>query len=141
MKPPAPPACVPSTQPEFAYVLNGNPANTISMFTINSCTGSLTPATPATIPTGFNPESMVVDPSGKFVYVANLVSNASDLATISMYTIDSITGVLTATTPPTVPTGFLPQGIAIDPTGKFVYTANSDDNTVSMFTVDSLQAF
>src|ERR1700733_14323803 len=102
MKTPAPPACVPSTQPEFAYVLNGDPANTVSMYTINSCTGSLTPTTPATIPTGVNSESMVVDPSGKFVYVANLVSNASDLASISMFTFDPTTGVLTATTPPTV---------------------------------------
>lgn len=57
-----------------AHVLNGNPANTFSMFTVNSCTGSLTPATPAAIATGFNPEGMVIDPSGKFVYVANLVS-------------------------------------------------------------------
>ena len=63
MKTPAPPACVPSTQPEFAYVLNGDPANTVSMYTINSCTGSLTPTTPATIPTGVNSESMVVDPT------------------------------------------------------------------------------
>jgi 6-phosphogluconolactonase (cycloisomerase 2 family) len=79
---------------------------------------------------------MVVDPLGRFAYVANLVSNASDLASISMYTIDSTTGILTPTMPATVATGFFPQGIAIDPTGKFVYTANSDDNSVSMFTIN-----
>ena len=79
---------------------------------------------------------MVVDPAGRFAYVANLMSNASDEATISMFTVDSSSGVLTPTTPATVPTGFFPQGIAIDPTGKFVYTANSDDNTVSMFTIN-----
>jgi sugar lactone lactonase YvrE len=78
---------------------------------------------------------MVVDPAGRFAYVANLMSNASDEATISMYTINAGTGVLTPTTPATVPTGFFPQGIAIDPSGKFVYTANSDDNSVSMFTI------
>jgi 6-phosphogluconolactonase len=77
-----------------------------------------------------------VDPAGRFAYVANLMSNASDEATISMFTIDSSTGVLTPTMPATVPTGFLPQGIAIDPAGKFVYTANSDDNTVSMFAIN-----
>jgi YVTN family beta-propeller protein len=74
---------------------------------------------------------------GRFVYVANLVSNAVDNATISMYTINSRTGVLTPTTPATVPTGFFPQGIGIDPSGKFVYTANSDDNTVSAHTISS----
>lgn len=79
---------------------------------------------------------MVVDPLGRFAYVANLVSNASDLSTISMYTIDPATGVLSPTTPATVPTGFFPQEIAIDPKGRFVYTANSDDSSVSMFTVN-----
>jgi 6-phosphogluconolactonase len=106
------------------------------MYMVDSCTGSLTSTTPATIATGPNPEDMVADPAGRFVYVANLVSNAADLATISMYAVDSNTGVLVPTTPASVSTGFLPQGIAIDPSGRFVYTANSDDNTISMFTID-----
>ncbi len=137
ISPPAP-ACTPASPSAFAYVLDDY-ANTVSMYTVNSCTGSLTAATPPTVATGanaFGSEQMVVDPVGRFAYVANLMSNATDLATISMFTINSATGVLTPTTPPTVATGFFPQGIAIDPSGKFVYTANSDDNTVSMFTID-----
>lgn len=134
------PACVPSSSPAFVYVLNYSDA-TISMYTANSCTGALTSTTPATVPTGIktgiNAESMVVDHAGRFLYVANLVSNATDAATVSMFTIDPSTGVLTPTTPAMVPTGFFPQGIAVDPSGRFVYTANSDDNSVSMFTVDS----
>lgn len=111
------------------------------MFTVNSCTGQFTADTPASISTGYafpqsESEEMVVDPLGRFAYVANLVSNASDLSTISMYTIDSTTGVLTPTAPATVPTGWFPQEIAIDPLGRFVYTANSDDSSVSMFTVN-----
>ena len=132
-------ACTPASKPAFAYVLSDG-ANTISMFTVDSCTGGLRPTTPPTVPTGannFGSEEMVVDPAGRFAYVANLGSNASDLSTISMFTIDSSTGVLTPTTPATVPTGWFPQGIAIDPSGKFVYTANSDDNTVSMFTISA----
>lgn len=129
--------CVPSTQPTFAYVLNNTDA-TISMYTANSCTGALTAMNPATIPTGvdngFNAESMAIDPSGRFLYVANLGSNATDAATISMFTIDPNTGMLTATSPAQVPTGFFPQGIAAS---TFVYTANSDDNSVSMFTIDT----
>ena len=137
---PATPACVSSSKPAFAYVLNEGGSNwgdgTISSYTVNSCTGDLTPTAQATIATGSDPEDMVVDPLGRFVYVANLVSNAADDATISMYTINPSTGILTPTTPATVPTGFFPQGIGIDPTGKFVYTANSDDNTVSMFSIN-----
>jgi 6-phosphogluconolactonase (cycloisomerase 2 family) len=133
------PACVPSSTPEFAYALTGY---SVSMYTVNSCTGAFTPTTPATIGTGYsypqndNSEQMVVDPLGRFAYVANLVSNVSGPSSISMYTINSTTGVLTPTTPATVPTGWLPQGIAIDPLGRFVYTANTDDSTVSMFTIN-----
>jgi DNA-binding beta-propeller fold protein YncE len=130
--------CVPSSTQEFAYALTGY---TVSMYSVDSCSGNFRPTNPATIAAGGsapdNPaEQMVADPGGRFAYVANLISNASDLATISMYTINQNTGVLSPTTPATVPTGFLPQGIAIDPAGKFVYTANSDDNTVSMFTIN-----
>ncbi len=133
------PGCVPSSHPEFAYTLTGSGFDqngSISSYTVDSCTGSLAATTPPTVATGSDPENMVVDPLGRFAYAANLVSNASDLATISMYTINSTTGVLTPTAPATVPTGFFPQGIGIDPAGKFVYTANSDDNTVSMFTIN-----
>jgi 6-phosphogluconolactonase len=137
---PVEPACTSSSTPYFAYVLGGDVTawgnGTISAYSVDSCSGALTALSPATVATGSDPEDMVVDPLGRFVYAANLVSNASDLATISMYTINPTTGALTPTTPPTVPTGFFPQGIAIDPEGRFVYTANSDDNTVSMFTIN-----
>jgi 6-phosphogluconolactonase (cycloisomerase 2 family) len=79
---------------------------------------------------------MAVDPGGRFAYVANLMSKAADLAAISMYTINSSTGVLAPATPVVVPTGYFPQGITIDPSGIFVYTANNDDNTVSMFIIN-----
>jgi 6-phosphogluconolactonase (cycloisomerase 2 family) len=68
------------------------------MYTVDSCFGSLTPTAQATVPTGanaFGSEEMVVDPAGRFAYVANLMSNATDLATVSMYTINSGTRVLT----------------------------------------------
>lgn len=132
-------ACVPSSKPEAAYVLTGYAVN---MYTVDSCTGQFTATTPASVGTGYsypqnnNSEQMVADPLGRFAYVANLVSNASGPSSISMYTIDHSTGILTPTTPATVATGWFPQGVAIDPQGRFVYTANSDDATVSMFTVN-----
>ena len=131
--------CVPASNPAFAYLLNSDKI-TVSMYTVNSCTGAFTATTPPTIPTFpslVGSEDMVVDRSGKFLYVANLVSNVVSPSAISMYSINSSTGVLTPTAPPTVTSGWFPQGIAIDPAGKFVYTANTDDNTVSMFTVDA----
>ncbi|MGC1872458.1 MAG: beta-propeller fold lactonase family protein [Acidobacteriaceae bacterium] len=146
--PPISPSCVASSTPEFAYTLDpdtgagdGGAAYAVSMYSVNSCTGALTSTSPASVTTGIMPpnlgaEEMVADPLGRFAYVANLVSNATDEATISMYTVNSGTGILTSTAPATVPTGFFPQEIAIDPLGRFVYTANSDDNSISMFTIN-----
>jgi 6-phosphogluconolactonase len=136
--------CTPSSNPEFAYSLPIDVAAfgySVSMDTVNSCTGALTPTNPATVATGYalpqqGAEDLVVDPSARFVYVANLVSNASDLSTISMYTINWTSGTLTPNTPATVPTGWFPQEIAMDPLGRFVYTANTDDSSVSMFTIN-----
>jgi 6-phosphogluconolactonase (cycloisomerase 2 family) len=109
------------------------------MYTTDSCTGALTATNPATVPTGvdngFNAESMAIDPTGSFLYAANLGSNATDAATVSMFTINPSTGMLTATSPAQVSTGFFPQGIAAS--ANFVYTANSDDNSVSMFTINT----
>ncbi len=135
------PACVPSSTPEFAYSLDSGLGFSVSMYSVNSCTGTFTATTPASVPTGYGPpqggaEDMVVDPLGRFAYVANLVSNATPQSTISMFAIDPATGLLKPTSPATVPTGFFPQSIAIDPGGRFVYTANSDDDTVSMFTIN-----
>jgi len=134
---PTPASCLDAPSSEFAYALTGY---SVSAFTVNSCNGQFTGSAPA-ISTGYaspqdNSEQLVADPLGRFVYVANLVSNASDLSTISSYTINPTTGVLTPTSPATVHTGWLPQAIAIDPKGRFVYTANSDDATVSMFTIN-----
>jgi len=128
--------CVPPAHPTFAYVLSYSSA-TISMYKADSCTGALTPLNPASVSTGvdngFNAEEMAIDSTGKFLYVANLGSNATDAATVSMFTVNSSTGMLTPNTPAQVPTGYFPQGIAAS--GNFVYTANSDDNSVSMFTI------
>jgi 6-phosphogluconolactonase len=131
-------ACVPASKPEMSYVLTGY---AVSIFAVNSCTGQFAAAAPASVGTGYTypqneAEQMVVDPLGRFAYVANLVSNVAGPSSISMYTISSTSGVLTPTTPATVPTGWFPQGIAIDPLGRFVYTVNTDDSSVSMFTIN-----
>lgn len=131
-------ACVPSTKPEFAYVLDGH---NVSMFRVDSCTGRFTPTMPASISTGHtspepNSEVLVTDNRGRFVYVANPVSDELSQSTISMYIINPITGVLTPTSPATVPTGWYPQGMVVDPLGRFAYTANTYGMSISMFTIN-----
>jgi 6-phosphogluconolactonase (cycloisomerase 2 family) len=75
------------------------------MFTVNSSTGNLAPNSPATIATGKQPFPIIVDPSGKFVYVGNEADN-----TVSIYTLNS-DGTLTAAG--TATTGSSPTSVAV----------------------------
>jgi YVTN family beta-propeller protein len=68
---------------------------------------------------GVSPHSVVVDPTGKFAYVANSSSN-----NVSMYTINATTGALTSVG--RIAAELSPTSIAIDPSGKFAYLANDD---------------
>ncbi len=118
----------------FAYVANYI-GDTISQYSVapgNASTpgaGALTPLATATVTAGDGPNSVVVDPTGKYAYAANVLSN-----TVSQYTIGA-DGTLTAMTPATVATGAAPFNLTVDPSGKYVYVANRDANTVSQFNI------
>jgi len=82
-----------------------------------------------TIPAGSAPDSITIDPLGKFAYVANY-----DSSDVSTYTINSRTGVLTASGRTAL--GAAPLSITIDPSGRFAYLANSLGNDVLMYAMD-----
>jgi 6-phosphogluconolactonase (cycloisomerase 2 family) len=111
----------------FVYTANTDDSS-VSMFTINQTTGVLTPTTPASVSTMIpgellsQPGFLTVDPTGKFLYVSALDSEG---ATVSMYTIDQTTGVLTPTSPATVSTGGIPFQVVVAPSGKFAYVVNN----------------
>ena len=74
-----------------------------------------------------------MEPSGKFLYVANRNSSA-----VSVFTVNETTGAL-ASTDSTFATGLSPVDITVDPAGKFLYTANyssSSSNSISAFTIN-----
>ena len=75
---------------KFAYVANSSDG-TISAYTINAVTGTLTPVAGSPFLAGNGSYSVSVDPSGKFAYVTNFNDD-----NVSAYTIDATTGVLTA---------------------------------------------
>jgi 6-phosphogluconolactonase (cycloisomerase 2 family) len=121
---------------KFAYAADGGafPAGSfgadseVSMYTINSTTGALTSV--GMIAAGNGPDSVTVDPAGKFAYVANFDSND-----VSMYTIDATTGALASLG--TIAAGTSPDSFALDPAGKFAYVANFNSNDVSMYSIDA----
>jgi 6-phosphogluconolactonase (cycloisomerase 2 family) len=121
---------------KFAYVINsgdvwdygGSADGNVAMYTINATTGVL--ASNGTIPAGIAPLSVVVDPSGKFAYVADSASND-----VLMYTINVTTGALTFIG--TIATGADPVSVAVDPSDKFAYVVNLSSNDVSMYTINA----
>jgi len=108
-------------------------AGSVRMYQIDSATGQLVrlSAIGAEPPTPAGPISIAVDPTGHFVYVG-----ASD--SVSAYAIDPTTGLLTALprSPFAAAGGYLNE-LAIDPSGKFLYTANTTTNNVSALAIDA----
>jgi 6-phosphogluconolactonase (cycloisomerase 2 family) len=131
--------------PTFAYVVNQGSntiASTVSAYAINASSGKIKAISGSPFPDGkagtfASANSITVDPSGTFAYVANEGTN-----NVSAYTIKSSTGELTAINCSMCSAGAAPTAVAVDPSGQFVYVANGgsgNPNTpsVSAYTIDA----
>jgi DNA-binding beta-propeller fold protein YncE len=128
---------------KFAYVANwgeGDTAGSVSAYTINATTRALTST--ETIYGGSAglcaPWSVVVDPSGKFAYVANEGCPAP--TNVSMFTINTTTGALTFIG--TIAAGGRAISVVVDPKGKFAYVASRSNppgsaGNVSMYAINT----
>ena len=167
---------------KFAYVANcgsfcaggGENYGVISGYTINATTGALKIIWELRFPPGPGdyPESMTVDPAGKFAYVSSgslwgYKINASTLALTAVpgspfgsggsptvdptgrfvyggdtngmwgYTVSATTGALASISGSPFGPGTNPQGVVVDPTGKFAYAKNYGDGTVLGYTINA----
>jgi 6-phosphogluconolactonase len=117
----------------FVYVVN-TVSSSVSGFSVNPVNGALTSVGPA-VPGAANrtPSYAAVTPSSSFLYVANTGGSS-----VSGFAINGITGVLTPlNTPEFTTTGDTqPFGIAIDPAGAHLYTANQ--RSISAFNINTL---
>lgn len=121
------------------FLYAADPASdVIAGFVIDNSTGAVNPISggPFTTGTGTSPEQVVVDPSSKFLYVTDQLDNQGG---ISGFTVNSTTGALTPIAGSPFPTfsNSQPQGIAVHPTGKFVYAALSNSNSIAGFAINS----
>jgi len=117
----------------FAYVaalaLNPAPSRLIA-YAIDPRAGTLTQI--ASADTGIAGRGLGIDPTGRFVYVANV-----NAANVSAFAIDARTGVPTPLAgSPFATGGSGPTSISVDRTGRRVYTANQISSTVSVFDID-----
>jgi 6-phosphogluconolactonase len=135
---------------KYLYAVNEG-SNNVSGFAIDQISGGLTPVlgspfpTPPSIYNTENPTGMALDPAGRFLFVSS--SNTPDLFA---FTIDPNTGTLSAvagspfslgcvsflaqTTIP--PTGCSPGGLAVDPSGAFLYVTGGYANAVYGLSID-----
>jgi YVTN family beta-propeller protein len=96
-----------------------------------------------TITTGaVDPQSIAVDPAGKFAYVANAGCDFGVAGYVSMYTINPTTGALASVGPPAPSLDYSAESVTVDPLGKFAYVANlgddyDSDGSVAMYTINA----
>lgn len=115
-------------------------AGSITTYTFKSGTPSSPPTCPnnpgclqtpaaSTIAAGTNPGAMALDPTSKFLFVADPVAN-----TVTTFSIGN-SGQLTMGN--TVSAGTTPVSIRVHPSGRFLYTANQGSDDISAFAIDS----
>ena len=102
----------------FVYVATRNISKGISGFSINSATGALSAIAGSPFEPG-NATGIALDASGRFAYVSLW------LGATQVLSIDSSSGVLSQIPSSPYATGTYPLSVAIDPSGTFVYVADS----------------
>lgn len=117
----------------FIYAANST-SNTVSGYSLDHATGSLTPVGTALLPnpTGTNPVGVGVDSKSQFLFVLNQGSN-----NISVFSIDPNRGLLTeiSGSPFTVPAN--PQFLIVSPAAEFLYVAGGTTGQISGFSIAS----
>jgi 6-phosphogluconolactonase (cycloisomerase 2 family) len=117
----------------LAFVAGG--VNAVSAYRVNNKSGSASVLVGSPYVAGNSPSSVVVHPSGQFLYVANQADS-----TISLFTINSTTGALTEVLPRASAGGFSPGFMTMDSGGSFLFVANQSSNDVWAFQIGSAGA-
>jgi len=110
----------------YAVTVKTQPVMPSQTCTVSNGSGTVTTAAVTDVAVG----CVTLPP--RFVYVANSGSN-----TVSAYTIDATSGILTPLAGSPALTQLAPVFVAVDPAGKFAYVANSSSNTVSGYSIDA----
>ncbi len=121
-------------QPQFVIVANQT-SNNVSVFAIDAGSGALTQVPGSPFAAGSYPNSVAIDPNGKFAYVVNQTYPYYQ-GNVSAYAINPASGVLTPMEgSPVFDSTGEPYGVAVDPTGKFLYTPGVFSDVVSGYTI------
>jgi 6-phosphogluconolactonase len=114
----------------YLYVANAL-SNNISVFSIDASHGTLSPVTGSPFSINLSPKNMQLAPSGKFLYVS---APSQPTGVVAVFGVNA--GALSFV-------GFTltadnnPAGLAIDPGGSFLYTANATASSISIYSIAS----
>jgi 6-phosphogluconolactonase (cycloisomerase 2 family) len=120
----------------YLYVaeMNNGTTGILAEYTLTEGSGDLVVNGPQPfLPIGSALSSVVVEPSGKYVFVSDFI-----LSKIYSYTINSGVGDLTINpiSDPVASTGTGPVALAVDISGQFLYCVNSGSNDISIFKIN-----
>jgi 6-phosphogluconolactonase len=124
------------TTGKYVYV-NGEADMTLATIGYDAASGAMRELqVVSTLPVGAEPEDwstaeVVVEPSGRFVYVSNRGHDS-----IAIFEIDRVSGLVTASGYVSTQ-GRTPRTIAVDPSGRRLYAANQDSDTIVHFDLDT----
>jgi YD repeat-containing protein len=104
-------------------------STTNSVYVVSTVTQTQVAGSP--FATGQNPLFVTLDPTGRFVYVANQGSN-----NVSAYTIDPNAGFLTPVFGSPFAVGNGPDSVVVDFSGSFLYVTNKLGSTISAFSIN-----
>lgn len=119
--------------PAHKYLFVTDACNdTVAALAINPSTGALTAVTGSPFVlgvTGNSIEQPTISPSGKFLYAGE------DSGFVAAFTV-AANGALTEIAGSPFVAGGGDEGVAIDPRGKFLYAADSNNSTITVFSID-----
>jgi 6-phosphogluconolactonase (cycloisomerase 2 family) len=123
----------------FAYVTSANNDGQpgVTVYAIDSNSGALTETNFTPWVAGTEPETVVIDPTGKYAYVVNYGQYTPSPGSVYAYAINATTGALTEINGSPFAAGTNPVAGVIDPTGKFIYVANVNSHNISAYAINA----
>jgi 6-phosphogluconolactonase (cycloisomerase 2 family) len=106
--------------------------NQIVVESIDAATGALSPVPGSPFPTGAVPQSVVFNPTGTFLFSANMKDN-----TVTQFSVDANTGALSPAGGNASTAGSGPFAMAINSTGAVLFVANGLATSIPVFTINS----
>ena len=121
---------------QYLLVTNRSLSDSVSVFSIDSGSGALTPVTGSPFYANDSPDEILMPASGNLVYVTN-----SRIGTVTAFTFSPSTGFLT----PVPGSPFIScagaSALAIDGSGSFLYVANTSALNAGSTTVGNISGF